>query len=119
MTIFFNYPAVAKISNLDSPAVIDLAYLLYDCEYEMVINDARMILYDYKREYVFEPEKLHDADFHIEGSFGSPAPIDWYNKYIEGGHGHAIAFIHKAAYIKGWKVEDQKQFFYLRGKPQE
>ena len=119
MTIFFNYPAVARISGLDSPAVIDLAYLFYDCEYEMVINDARMILYDYRREYVFEPEKLHDADFHIEGSFGIPASIDWYNKYIEGGHGHTVAFIHKTAYIKGWRVEDQKQFFYLRGIPQK
>ena len=119
MTVFFNYPAVAKISNLDSPAVIDLAYLLYDCEYEMVINDARMILYDYRREYVFEPEKLHDADFHIEGSFGIPIPIEMYNKYIEGGHCHTVAYICKASYIKDWKVEDQKQFFYLRGKPQK
>ena len=117
--MFFNYPAVAKISNLDSPAVVDLAYLLYDCEYEMVINDARMILYDYRREYVFEPEKLHDADFHIEGSFGIPIPIEMYNKYIEEGHGHTVAYVCKAAYIKNWKVKDQKQFFYLRGKPQK
>lgn len=93
MTVFFNYPAIAKISNLNDPAVIDLAYLLYDCEYEMVINDARKILYDYKREYAFEPEKLHDADFHIEGSFGVPIPVDAYDRYIKGNHGHGVCFI--------------------------
>ncbi|WP_251390103.1 hypothetical protein [Mediterraneibacter agrestimuris] len=51
--------------------------------------------------------------------FVCPIPVEMYNKYILGGHGHAVAFIHKAAYIKGWRVEDQKQFFHLRGTPQE
>ena len=67
--------------------------------YEMVINDARMILYDYRHEYVFKPEKLHDADFHIEGSFGIPALIEMYNKYIEGRQGHTVVYICKVSYI--------------------
>ena len=37
--------------------MIDLAYLLYDRDYPEVINDARTILYDYKRDFTFEPEK--------------------------------------------------------------
>lgn len=87
MTIVFNYPAVAKVSTLSSPAVIDLAYLLYNCEYELVLNDARKILYDFRRDCTFEPEKLHDADFHIEGAYGVPPTKEGYDKYIQGGHG--------------------------------
>ena len=117
MTIVFNYPAIAKISSINSPAVIELVYLLYDCEYEIVLNDARAILYDYEYNHTFDPEKLHDSDYHIEGAYGIPWPIERYNRYIEGGHGHAVCFFVKKSPIKGWKVEEQRKFFYLRGTP--
>ena len=117
MTLFFNYPAVAKISNLTSPAVIELAYFLYDREYEIVLNDARNVLYDYRRDYSFEPEKLHDIDFHIEGCYGYHCSKETYDAYINGGHGHGVCMIIKKAPIQNWKVDDQVQFFHLRGKP--
>lgn len=117
MTIVFNFPAVAKISTLSSPAVIDLAYLLYDCEYELVLNDARKILYDYRRDCSFEPEKLHDADYHIEGAYSTPYSKEAYDRYIQGGHGHTVFFFNKKAPLENWKVEDQRQFFHLRGTP--
>lgn len=48
--------------------------MLYDRDYPEVINDARTIVYDYNRDGTFEPEKLHNADYHIEGSYGVPIP---------------------------------------------
>ena len=117
ITIVFNYPAITKISTVESPAVIDLAYLLYDRDYPEVINDARTILYDYNRDYTFEPEKLHFVDYHIEGAYGLPMPIEAYDRYIEGGHGHTVFFFNKKAPMLGWKAEEQRQFFHLRGKP--
>ena len=108
--IMFNYPAIARISGLNSPAVIDLAYLLYNREYETVINDARSILLDYKMGYYFEPEKLHDVDFHIEGCYGFPCPKEVYDEYIAGGHGHAVSYVNKLAPRLGWRIEDQHCF---------
>lgn len=117
ITIVFNYPAIAKISTVEGPAVIDLAYLLYDRDYPEVINDARTILYDYNRNYTFEPEKLHFADYHIEGEYRLPVSKEAYDSYIEGGHGHTVFFFIKKAPMLGWKAEEQRQFFHLRGKP--
>ena len=102
-------------SGVDADHIIRFAF---DSADDLYLIGESLIQIEKEKRGV-DPEKLHDADFHIEGSFGNPAPIDWYNKYIEGGHGHTVAFIHKAAYIKGWRVEDQKQFFHLRGIPQK
>jgi len=112
--IDFNYPAKAKISTLQRPAVIDLAYLLYDLEYEMVLNDARKILYDYRREYIFEPEKLHNIDYHIEGCYGEQGSLERYNRYIAGGHGYGVVYMIKSPLIKNWTLETKKEFLYLR-----
>lgn len=117
ITIVFNYPAVSKIRTIKSPACIDLAYLLYDIDYPEVINDARTVLYDYRRDYSFDPEKLHHSDFHIEGSYGLPISIEAYDAYIEGKHGHTIFFCNRKAPMLGWKTEEQRQFLHLRGKP--
>ena len=117
ITIVFNYPAVAKISTLESPAVIKLAYLLYDRDYPEVINDARTILYDFKREGSFEPEKLHHSDYHIEGEFGLPVPKEEYDRYIEGNHGHAVLFFNRKAPMLGWKVDEKRHYFHLLGSP--
>lgn len=112
--IDFNYPAKAKISTLQRSAVIDLAYLLYESEYEMVLNDARKILYDYRREYIFEPEKLHNVDYHIEGSYGEQGDLEIYNQYIAGGHGYGIVYMVKAPLIENWTLETKEELFYLR-----
>lgn len=115
IAVVFNYPAIAKIEGLEKPAVIDLAYLLYDVEYEMVLNDARTILYDYRRDYTFVPEMLHHVDYHIEGCYGKHCPVEVYDRYIAGGHGHGVAFIYKKAPISNWTLDNKKQFFHLRG----
>lgn len=114
ISVFFNYPAVAKVEGLKKPAMIDLAHLLYDAEYEMVLNDARTILYDYRREYSFEPEMLHSVDYRIEGCYGKPCPVEVYDRYIAGGHGHGVAFIVSAGPIDNWTLDNKRQFFYLR-----
>lgn len=114
ISVFFNYPATAKIEGLERPAVIEMAYLLYDAEYEMVLNDARTILYDYRRDYSFAPEMLHNIDYHIEGGYGTQCPIETYDKYIAGGHGHGVAIIHKMSQISNWTLMDKRQCFYLR-----
>ena len=114
IAVVFNYPAIAKIEGLEKPAVIELAHLLYDAEYEMVLNDARTILYDYRRDYSFAPQMLHDVDYHIEGCYGTPWPIEVYNRYIAGGHGHGVVIIHRTAPISNWTLDDKRQFFYLR-----
>lgn len=118
IVVVFNYPAIAKIKNLTAPAVIDLAYLLYDREYEMVLNDARTILYDYHKNGIFEPEMMHDIDYHIEGAYGFPGNKELYDKYIEGNHGHTVFFITKKAPMLNWQKDDQRKFFYLRGNSQ-
>mgnify|MGYP003430496575 CR=1 FL=1 len=117
ITIVFNYPAIAKISTIESPVLIDLVYLLYDRDYPEVINDARTILYEYKRDYNFDPEKLHHSDFHIEGSYGVPIKKEIYDEFIKGEHGHTVCFIDRKMPIFGWKVEEQRRALYLRGKP--
>lgn len=78
-------------------------------------NDARAILYDYRRDYSFVPEMLHNVDYHIEGCYGTPWPIEVYNRYIAGGHGHGVVIIHKKAPISNWTLDDKRHFFYLRG----
>jgi hypothetical protein len=117
ITIVFNYPAVAKIRELEASAVIELAYLLYNSPDELVINDARMILYEYKNDYSFSPENLHDVDYHIEGTYGTLVPIEVYDEYITGNHGHAVCFFKRKSPLKEWTLETKRKFFHLRGEP--
>lgn len=115
IAVFFNYPAIAKIEGLEKPAVIDLAHLLYDAEYEIVLNDTRSILYDYRRDFSFAPEMLHYVDYHIEGCYGKPVPVELYNSYIAGGHGHRVVIIKRIAPISNWTLDDKREIFYIRG----
>ena len=115
ITVFFNYPATAvNIFDLDRPAVIELAYLLYDREYEMVLNDARAILYDYYRDYSFDPNKLHFIDYDIEGTYGKACPIEEFEEYLNGKHGHGVVLFVKKALLRGWSKENTKEILYLR-----
>lgn len=118
MTIFFNYPAALKMSNLEHPAVIELVFLLYNMEYEMMINDARAILYDYRRDYSFAPETLHCIDYHIEGHYGKTAPVEAFDAYRQGNHGHIVAGFVKKAPIKNWTETDKREQFILYELPQ-
>lgn len=68
-------------------------------------------------DFTFEPEKLHVADYHIEGAYSLPVSKEAYDRYIEGGHGHTVFFFNKKAPMLGWKAEEQRRFFHLRGKP--
>lgn len=47
----------------------------------MVINDARAIMYDYRRNYTFAPEVLHAIDYNIEGSYGIPISLECFDEY--------------------------------------
>lgn len=114
ITIFFNYPAKAVISTLKEPAIIELVYLLYDTDYEIVLNDARQILYDYRKDYSFVPEKLHHIDYHIEGCYGKLWSTSKYDEYLSGEHGGPIFFMMKIAPLKNWKLENKQEFFHLR-----
>lgn len=118
INIFFNYPATAvNFENLDKPAVIELAHLLYDCEYEMVINDARTILYDHRRDYSFDPNRLHFIDYYIEGTYGKAYPAEMHEEYLSGKHGHGVALFAKRAPLRGWNKENKKEYFYLHELP--
>lgn len=114
ITIFFNYPAKLILSNLERPAALELAFFLYDCEYEMVINDARAILYDYRRDFSFAPEKLHCIDYHMEGSYGTPIPVEYFDEYQSGIHGNKVVCIVKKSPLKGWNKDEKRRFFVLR-----
>lgn len=115
ITIVYNYPAKAIISGLEKDAVVELVYLLYDCDYEIVLNDARIILYDfYKRGYIFQPEKLNNIDYHIEGCYGKAIDIESYNRMLEKGSKKITARICKKSMLKNWTVERKEEFFYLR-----
>lgn len=114
MTIVFNYPAKLILSDLEKPAAIELAFFLYDCEYEMVINDARAIMYDYRRDYTFAPEALHAIDYHIEGKYGTPIPVERFDEYQQVDCDHTVVFFVKKAPIKGWKKGENRQVCYLR-----
>lgn len=114
ISIAFNYPAKAIISSLEKPAVIELAFLLYKSKYEIVINDARKILYDYYDNYSFDAEKLNFDDYHIEGCYGTQCPIERYNKYILGEHNSPIFFFVKQSKIPNWTLDDNRCFLHIR-----
>lgn len=113
ITISFNYPAKAVISTLKKPTIIELAYLLYDTAYEIVINDARQIFYDYLNDFSFVPEKLHNIDYCIEGCYGNLWSIDKYNAYLDGEYG-AIFFMNKIAPLKNWTLDNPQKFLKIR-----
>ena len=113
ITIAFNYPAKAIISSLERPAVIHLAYLLYNAKYEIVINDARKILYDYYNIYSFDVEKLNFDDYHIQGSYGEPCPIEIYNDYITGKSKSVICYFDRRAKISNWTLDNKLCFLKI------
>ena len=119
ITIVFNYPArLVNIEGQNRNAVVEIAFLLYDCDYEMVINDARAILYDYYYGgYSFDPNRLHFIDYDIEGTFGTVWPIEAYDEYLKGKHGHVVGGFAKKAPLQGWGKNSKKEILYLRELP--
>lgn len=69
----------------------------------MVINDARAIMYDYRRVYTFDPEALHAIDYRVEGKYGKPIPVELFDEYQQVDRGHTVVYFVKKAPIKGWK----------------
>ena len=115
ISIVFNYAAKFICENIDN-AVIELAVLLYDKDesYEMVINDARHIMLEYSQHKTFTPSKLSFVDYHIEGEYREQSPLELYERYINGGHGCAIAYIEKKHMIENWNLENPRRFFWFR-----
>lgn len=93
ITIFFNYPATLKLDGLNEPAVVDLAYFLYEGDYRSVILEAQEILVEYKNDYTFRPEKLRAIDYHIEGRIGEAPSPEAHEYYLSGKHGHGLVFL--------------------------
>lgn len=113
ITIVFNYPATLKLQGFEHPAVIELAYLLYEGDYRSVIADAQDILMAYKNDYTFQPEKLRAIDYHIEGCIGKVLPPEIHEEYLCGEHGHGVIFFNRLAPKKGWNKETKEEFFIL------
>lgn len=113
ITISFNYPATLKLEGFEPPAVVELAYLLYEGDYRTVIADAQDILMDYKSDYTFRPEKLRAIDYHIEGCIGKVLPPEVHEEYLSGSHGHGVVYFDRIAPRKGWSKEEKEEFFIL------
>lgn len=113
ITIAFNYPATLILKDFEHPAIIELAYLLYEGDYRTVIADALDILLEYKSDYTFQPEKLRTIDYHIEGLIGKALPPEVHEEYLSGTHGHTVALFHKLAPKSGWNKDTKKEFFIL------
>ena len=114
ITIFFNYPAKLILDGLERAAVAELAFLLYDDDYRIVINDARSIMLDYQSKYEFIPEKLRFIDYQIEGSYGVARDISWFEEYIAGIHGLGVALLNRVAPIKNWTKEQKREYIKIR-----
>lgn len=114
ITIFFNYPAKLILEGLERDAVVELAFLLYDADYRIVINDARLIMLDYRNNYEFIPNKLRFIDYQIEGSYGVAPGIKWFEEYISGKHGHGVALLNRVAPIKNWTKEKKREYISIR-----
>ncbi len=74
-------------------------------------------MYNYKRDYTFEPELLHRIDYHVEGSYGSTIPVELFDEYQKGNHGHEVFCFIKKAPLIDWKKNENRMktgFFHLR-----
>lgn len=110
ITIVFRYPALAKLGCLESEGYIELAYLLYDCKYEVMINDARKILLEYYTEYSLSPDKLSNIDYHIEGRFGKRCSIEQFEIFLQN---NSVNRIIKKEPIFNWKKGDHRYFLHF------
>ncbi len=117
ITIVFNYPAtlrVEKSNNFDVLARIELAYLLYEDDYLIVLNDADSILRDYYEKYIFYPEKLRFIDYVIEGRvIENMVTPEEYNLRLERTR---CPHLVKKSLLRGWKREDRKETFIIDDK---
>lgn len=113
ITIMFNYPATLKLEGFDYPAVVELAYFLYEGDYRKVIADAQDILLDYKEDYSFRPDKLRAIDYHIEGCIGKTLPPEVHEEYLRGSHGHTVFYFHRRAPLEGWNVDTEEKYFVI------
>ncbi|NBK96821.1 MAG: hypothetical protein EOM50_02155 [Erysipelotrichia bacterium] len=113
ISIVFNYPSVLNLKDFKYHSVINLAYLLYDLDYKMVLHDGQGILDDYLYNFEFRPDKLKFIDYYIEGQVGKPIPLTAYLDYLKGSHGHAIAFFRRKQQLYGWTKESKQEYFRI------
>lgn len=113
ISIKFNYPATLVLERFEKPAVIELAYLLYEWDYCRVIIEAQNILLEYKEAYTFSPEKLRALDYHIEGCVGKTLPVKIYEEYLNGKHEHAVCIMHRIAPLKTWTKDVEEKYFII------
>lgn len=113
ISIVFNYPATLNPECFDKPAIVELAYLLYEGDYRQVIIEAENILLDYKNNYTFNPDKLRAIDFHIEGSIGTASSPEAYENYLSGQHGHSVVYFDRKAPLPDWTRETKENYFTI------
>lgn len=116
ITIMFNYPATLILEGFDHPAAIESVYLLYEGDYRKVILEAQKILFDYKEDFSFIPEKLSAIDYHIEGCIGKVASLDVFCQYLSGQHGHGVVYFERIAPLEDWTKDKNENYFVLSGR---
>lgn len=113
ITIVFNYPATLHAEGFNEPSIIEIAYLLYEDNYKKVLNDAQSILLEYKEKYTFSPETVKAIDYHIEGHVGRVCSPEVYEEYLNGDHGHCIAFFSKKSPLVNWTKDIHEKYFVI------
>ena len=112
ISICFNHPPKLDLPDLDRSAIVEIAHLLYDCDYPSVINDADAILLDYENRKAFSPCLLRFVDYHIEGAYGVPITTEEYYRRAFPKEG-PIFFINKLAPIENWTTSENRRFIKI------
>lgn len=116
VTINFNYPAKIIHPDITEPAVLMIAYLLYDDDYPKVIFDCQQILNEYYKKYTISPIYLRCIDYDLEGCYGEQYSKEVYDYYMSGKHGHRVCFFYSRAPRKDWDTNTKLERFYLHPK---
>lgn len=104
---------IIEIRTDGKPHFINKIYLLYNCDYSLVILDAEALLTQYETEYKFDLSKMHCMDLKIEEALDfslteeekkQPFVIRDGKAYIVLGNGTSI--IDSLHYKEGWKPDD-------------
>lgn len=116
VTIVFNYPAKIIHPQIDEPAVLNIAFLLYEDDYSKVIFDCQQILNEYYKNYTISPIYLRCIDYDLEGYYEEQYPKEVHDYYISGKHGHGVCFFYSKAPRKDWDANTKLERFYLHHK---
>lgn len=115
MTIFFNKTMYFINADTNESYPVSALKLLYDTNYEIVINDARYIMLSYKEAGRFQLNRLNHIELKIEKAqfiFLNEQEKDRALVEIDGQHFLLIndhTRVVKVNYEKGWKPNSEKK----------